>query len=110
MCYLLLWPSKGSSVENVSSFFGGTDFTDALGHVALMGIETALLYGLFRYYAPRHASRYALGSAMLLGLILEVAQRWIPDRGSTWYDLAANWMGAVMLLVVVSKASRFDLK
>ena len=108
--YLLLWPSEGSSVEEVSSFFGGSDLTDALGHVALIFVETALLYGLFRYYAPRRAAGYALGSALVLGLILETAQNWIPGRGAGLYDLGANWAGAVMLMVVVSRASKFELK
>jgi len=109
-CYLLLWPSEGTSVENVSSFFGGSDLTDSLGHVVLAFVETALLYGLFRHYVPRRASVYTLGSALMLGLLLELAQNWIPARGANLFDLSANWAGAVMLVVVVSRTSRLELK
>ncbi len=108
-CYLLLWPSEGTSVENVSSFFGGSDLTNSLGHVVLAFVETALLYGLFRRYFPRHASALTLGSALMLGLILELAQNWIPARGANLFDLGANWAGAVMLVVVVSRASKIEL-
>ena len=81
-----------------------------MGHVALIFVETALLYGLFRHYVPRRAPTYALGSALALGLILEVAQNWIPARGSSLFDLGANWAGAVMLVVVISRASKIELK
>jgi hypothetical protein len=103
ICYLLLWPSEGTAVHDVSAFFGGTDLTDAVGHFVLAFIETSLLYCVLCHYMPaRRALSWTLGSALVLGLALELAQNWIPARGVTLLDLGANWLG-VGMSVSISK-------
>lgn len=99
--YLLLWPSDGTTVEDVSGTFGGSDLTDAAGHVVLFLVESAVLHNLLRHYlAPRRALYAALGGALLLGLALEAAQHWIPARGFALLDLGANWSGAAIFAFV----------
>jgi VanZ family protein len=94
VCYLLLWPSAGTPVHDVSAFFGGTDLTDAAGHCLLAFVETLLLYGvLCHYWAARRALLWTLASALALGLALELAQNWTPTRGATLMDIGANWLG-----------------
>jgi hypothetical protein len=111
MGYLLLWPSRGTPVHDVSAFFGGTDLTDAVGHVVLAFIETALLFSVLRHYMPaRRALIWTLGSALTLGFVLELAQNWIPARGVTLVDLGANWSGVGMSVLVSRKLSPPDSK
>jgi VanZ family protein len=101
--YLLLWPSNGTPVHDVSSFFGGTELTDAGGHVVLAFVEALLLYRVLCYYMPvQRATLWTLGCTLLLGLALESAQYWIPSRGATLLDLGANWLG-VGISVIFSK-------
>lgn len=95
--YLLLWPSEETAVEDVSDTFGGTDLTDAVGHVALMAIETLLVYGVLVHSWPaRRALRGAALFTLILGLVLEGAQHWIPSRGFALLDLSANWLGVAL--------------
>jgi hypothetical protein len=101
-CYLLLWPSEGTAVHDVSVAFGGTDWTDAAGHVVLAFVETALIYSLLCHYIPaRRVFLYTLGGALALGLVLELAQHWVPARGVTLMDLSANWLGTGMSVLVL---------
>ncbi len=92
--YFMLWPSDGTTVEDVSKTFGGSDLTDAAGHVALFLVETAALYNLLRHYLPAPRALYgAIGGTLVLGLMFEAAQTWIPARGFALLDLGANWSG-----------------
>lgn len=101
LCYLLLAPSEGSGVKEVSGTFGGTDLTDAVGHVALLLVETFLVFILARHYVPeQRAATIAVVWALGLGTALELAQLWIPARGAALLDVAANWCGAGLFVVL----------
>jgi hypothetical protein len=94
-CFFLLWPSKGTLVDGISEIFGGAETTDAVGHTGLTFMETLVLDTVMRHYTTRTRAFFAaIACSLLLGLVLEVAQIWIPTRGFTVMDLAANWLGA----------------
>lgn len=94
LCVFLLWPSNGTVIDTISEFFGGTDQSDALGHFILAFVEAALLYySLQSLIPPALAFRIAIIGAVMLGVMLELAQLWIPARGLTPLDLTANLFG-----------------
>jgi VanZ family protein len=41
-----------------------------------------------------HAAKMAIGLSLLLGLIIEIFQAFIPGRSLEYYDLLANSIGA----------------
>jgi VanZ family protein len=97
VCALMLLPGRGTVVEDTSRAAGGTDLTDAIGHVILFGILAGLWWGAL---APRRgwsaALRIALGVALVLGLLAEAGQSLMPDRGVSLLDFLANELGAVV--------------
>lgn len=94
---LMLLPGEDSIAEDTSGFFGGTDMTDALGHVLLFGIFTALWYAvLVCYLAPAPALTGALVIGTTCGLLLELGQGFVPERGPSLLDLAANALGVLI--------------
>tara|TARA_R110000744_G_scaffold38297_3_gene87709 strand:- start:114 stop:425 length:312 start_codon:yes stop_codon:yes gene_type:complete len=99
----MLSPSDGT-VRNVSMLFGGLEITDAIGHVILIGVDCALLYGVIQHYQPsRQALKFAIFFTLLLGIALESAQLWIPSRGSSWIDFVAAGVGVGLAYLVISR-------
>ena len=97
VCLLMLLPGKDSVAEDVSGFFGGTDMTDACGHVLLFSIFTALWYAVLAcYLAPAQALRRALAIGAACGLLLELGQGIVPHRGLSLLDFTANALGALV--------------
>jgi len=97
VCLLMLLPGEDSIAEDTSAFFGGTDMTDAFGHVLLFGIFTALWYAvLVCYLAPAPALTGALVSGAACGLVLELGQGVVPERGLSLLDLVANALGVLI--------------
>lgn len=94
---MMLSPGSRSAASDLSAAFGGSEWTDYLGHIALTMIETALLANLLSRYLPLRA---ALLMAALPVLVvtsgLEFLQRWVPDRGSSVFDAAANTVGIAL--------------
>jgi VanZ family protein len=93
--YLFLAPAeKDSSVSSVSSFFGGTDITDAAGHVVL----NSLLIFLWLWTSVHYSSRYQK-SIIIVGIIwavvTEFLQTYIPGRGGSLLDMIANSIGII---------------
>lgn len=102
VCLLMLLPGEDSIAEDTSGFFGGTDMTDAFGHVLLFGILTALWYAvLVCYLAPAPALRGALVVGAACGLLLELGQGIVPQRGPSLLDLTANVVGALASFAVL---------
>ncbi|MEW6580307.1 MAG: hypothetical protein AB1435_14100 [Chloroflexota bacterium] len=96
VCLLMLLPGEDSLAEDTSGFFGGTDMTDAFGHVLLFGILTALWYAVLAcHLAPAPALRRALVIGVACGLLLELGQGIVPERGLSLLDLTANALGAL---------------
>ena len=42
LCFLVLTPSRGTAIHDISVLFGGSKWTDALGHTVLFAIQTCL--------------------------------------------------------------------
>lgn len=98
--FLMLAPGEGSLVENTSRAFGGTDLTDALGHVVLLGTLAALLAHALSFHLPSDRSLWlAAAIAITIGTALELAQLLAIDRGASLLDLAANWLGPAAAVV-----------
>jgi hypothetical protein len=71
LIYLLLLPSEGSAVRQISLFFGGSDLCDALGHIVLIFVETNLSFSLLKHYHPQdYAARYAFAVRLCLPYFL----------------------------------------
>jgi hypothetical protein len=92
----LLPGEKGSIVGRTSAFFGGTDLSDAMGHVVLFGVLSLLSYRAARIgLSPRAALLLTLAVALALGAVSELLQIYVPERGATLIDIAANWLGVM---------------
>jgi VanZ family protein len=95
--YLLLMPGDNAIVSDTSHAFGGTALTDAIGHVILFGVLTGLVYRVFAFYlSPTKAFYATLGTILVLGTCIELAQYLVPERGVAMLDLSANWLGALI--------------
>jgi len=95
--FLMLSPGKASLVEDLSGAFGGSDLTDALGHVILFGVLAALLAHALSFHLPgRRAVTVAAVGVLALGSVLEPAQLLVYKRGASLLDLGANWTGALL--------------
>lgn len=95
----VLLPSDTALVYRVSKFFGGTERTDAVGHVILFGLFTLSLYWMFNYHLSRQYACYAaVGCGLLIGTAFELLQNVIPARGASALDLYANWVGTLAAL------------
>ncbi|NLE51680.1 MAG: VanZ family protein [Chloroflexi bacterium] len=95
--FLMLSPGEDSLAEDLSGAFGASELTDALGHVLLFGVLTALLFHALRLHVPAEralvvATAFTLG----LGSVLEPAQLLVYERGAALLDLGANWTGALL--------------
>jgi VanZ family protein len=92
---LLLTPGDNPRWEDAHRRTGSTELTDSLGHLVIFAVLAALLANALAQHWP---ARRAVRATLALGLAIEVAQHWIPERGFTLYDLAANWLGALLVL------------
>lgn len=86
---------EDSLVNGLSGLFGGSDLTDAIGHVVLFGVLTLLWRGTLALHGPQEwALRLAVIIAVLLGTATEASQVLVAERGAAPWDLLANWLGA----------------
>lgn len=109
--FLMLSPGEDSAAEDTSVFFGGSDLTDALGHVVFFVGQAVLLY----WALAQHVSRlFAFSSTVLtvltLGTMLKLAQMLVPDRGSSLLDLSANWLSVLIFAGCVWAQRRFQFR
>lgn len=97
---LTLLPGDTAVVDNTSRAFGGTDVTDAVGHVVLAGVLTLLYYAVaVLCREPRRALYIAAATALALTTGTEFAQLFVPHRGASLLDLSANWLGVCSLFL-----------
>lgn len=103
LLYLMLTPSgDGTPVTWISRLFGGTEITDAIGHVILYAVLTALWAWTLSLHMPeRRAILTVAALGLILGLTLEAAQVYVEDRGSTLIDYGANMAGVLGSSVVL---------
>lgn len=98
---LMLMPGQDSAADDLSRFFGGTDITDAAGHVFLFGVLVLLWLLALATALPRtRALQWAVAIGLAVGLVSELLQVFIPHRGVTLLDLSANALGAAVALGV----------
>ena len=106
VCLLMLLPGKDSIAEDTSGFFGGTDITDAFGHVLLFAMLTVLWYAaLTCWLAPAPALKAVLAIGTVFGLLLELGQGVVPERGISLLDFAANALGVLAATVLLTAQS-----
>jgi VanZ family protein len=97
---LMLTPSDKAVVEETSNSFGGTDLTDTVGHVILFGVLALLWWAALACRGDARAALWrGVGWAAALGVALEIAQHWVPERGVSVLDLVANVGGAVSIWI-----------
>jgi VanZ family protein len=91
---MMLSPGSDTAASDLSAVAGGTEWTDYLGHAAITLTETLLLVNLLMRYMPlRAALIWSAVPVLAVTAVLEFLQRWVPDRGSSVFDAAANAVG-----------------
>ena len=94
---MMLSPGTQTVASDLSAAAGGSEWTDYLGHVALTLTETLLLVNLLiRYFPQRAALLWSALPVLAVTALLEFMQRWVPDRGSSVFDAAANAVGIAL--------------
>lgn len=96
---LMLSPGRETFAVDLSSAFGGTELTDAIGHLFLAFVETLLIYGALRpFLSAQRAIVLTAVITVLLGAVLETAQLWVPFRGANLLDFVAHTVGVVVAI------------
>ena len=89
------------AVKQISVIDGHPNANDALGHAALYGTLTAVIYWAFRRwvgFAPAFVA--AIGMALLLGIVTELTQQ-LTGRTMALSDLLGNWLGTMTVAAVI---------
>jgi len=91
---LMTLPGNSGIVLASSRALGGTELTDAIGHVALFAVLTLVWYRAARTFVnDRVALSVVVIGVVILGITTELSQRLVPERGSNIVDLVANGLG-----------------
>ncbi|MBK9123575.1 MAG: VanZ family protein [Chloroflexi bacterium] len=102
--FLMLSPGQASLADDLSTAFGASELTDALGHLFMAFVETVLVFGALRpFLGVQRALVLTCVLVVALGAALELAQLWIPSRGATVLDFAAHCVGVGVGLWVVRR-------
>jgi hypothetical protein len=99
---LMLSPSgNGTMVSTISRLFGGTETTDAFGHVIINTILAFLWsWTISLYVSAPETTRLILSGGIIWGLVAELSQHFVPERGTSPLDLGANILGVVIGITV----------
>jgi VanZ family protein len=109
---LMLSPSgDGTTVSWVSKLFGGTETTDAIGHI----IINAILAFLWCWTISLYTSTAKMSRIILIGGIIwcfgaELSQFLVPNRGASLIDLGANIVGVLIGLIIFRLILAFSMK
>ncbi len=100
--WLMLSPgTKGGTVSNISHSFGGTEITDAIGHVIINAILAFLWSWTLSLYVPKaRITRLILIGGIVWGVSAELSQLFVPERGTSLLDLTANIIGVTIGVLV----------
>ncbi len=106
---LMLSPSgDGTTVSWISKLFGGTETTDAIGHVIINTILTFLWsWTLSLYVSPIKTTRTILVGGIIWCCGAESLQYFVPERGTSLLDLTANFLGVFMGLAIYRALDRY---
>lgn len=94
----MLSPSgDGTIIRWISLLFGGTEETDAVGHLLISAILAFLWYWtLLLYFSPQKAYLIALVIGLGWSISAELTQLIVPNRGTSLLDLVANTLGVFL--------------
>lgn len=96
-------------VRLVSRTIGSTELGATIGHAALFGMLTLLLYlALAMRFRLTLALFGAMAVTLMIGASTEIFQRLVVSRTSSTADLLANWLGvfAVGFMIAYAHAAR----
>jgi len=108
----MLSPSgDGTTVSWVSKLFGGTETTDAVGHV-IINVILALLWcwAISLYATIAKTIIIVLIGGMFWCFSAELVQSFVPNRGSSLLDLAANILGILIGLFIYRQPLAISMK
>jgi len=106
---ILLLSSGTGIISQISGLFGGSEVTDAIGHVVMMTVNFLLIYGVFsRYTAAKQAQTIATVLVIVLGLGLELGQLWIPFRGVSLIDILAVFIGVGIAIFILNMPIKYN--
>ncbi|WP_119071455.1 VanZ family protein [Aggregatilinea lenta] len=106
---LMLSPSgDGTTVTWVSKLFGGTETTDAIGHVIINTILAFLwCWTLSLYSGTGKTTRLVLFGGFIWCCGAESLQYFVPERGTSLLDLSANFLGVFVGLAIYRALDRY---
>jgi hypothetical protein len=97
ICVLLISPGTSWWVEKPSAMLGGTDETDAGGHVVLFTLlAMGWTWALGHYWVRPRVITVVVAGGVTLAAITELAQLFIPERGSSLIDFGADVLGTLI--------------
>ncbi len=107
---LMLSPSgNGTTVSSVSKLFGGTETTDAIGHVIINAILAFLwCWAISLYASATKTTRLILIGGIIWCFVAELSQYFVPERGTSLLDLGANIFGVLIGLAGYRFAAHFE--
>ncbi|MCQ3932596.1 MAG: hypothetical protein DPW16_19275 [Chloroflexi bacterium] len=95
--YLTLSSGNNQNVSSLSKFAGGTEITDAIGHMVMFTVLVVLWHWAGSAYYPAMAVLKVVTPLIFLFAIgVEVGQYWIEERGMSWLDFLANSSGVLL--------------
>jgi VanZ family protein len=98
--YFMIAPSTAPGIAGLSRLFGGTELTDAVGHVGLFCLLTLMWFQVLRHKLS--VSKSLISAIIIVGVMAtcaEILQGFVPQRGSTGLDLLANWSGVALFVL-----------
>ena len=105
---LLLSPGTGI-ISQISGLFGGSEVTDAMGHIIMMTVNCLLIYGVLSRYRPaKQAQIIAMVLVIILGLALELAQFWIPFRSVSLIDILSVFIGVGIATFIINMPIKYN--
>lgn len=110
--YLTLSPSgEGTTVTWVSRLFGGTETTDAIGHVFINMVLALLWCWTTGFYTSTGRTVYiVLVGGGFWCFAAELSQFFVPDRGLSLLDLGANILGVLIGLLIYRRLVAWSTK
>lgn len=99
---LMFSPSgDGTTVSWVSKLFGGTETTDAIGHVIINAILALLwCWTIILYTDAAKTTRIILIGGIAWCFVAELTQLLVPNRGTSLLDLVANIIGVLISIAI----------
>jgi VanZ family protein len=112
---LMLSPSgDGTTVTTVSwvsELFGGSETTDAIGHIIINTVLALLwCWTLSLYATTAKTTRIVLIGGIIWCFGAELSQFFIPERGTSLIDLVANIIGVLIGLMIYRLLLAFSMK